>query len=302
MVKDKVVVITGAGRGIGREIALLMVKYGAKVVVNDLGCSEGGEGEDRKVADEVVDEIKKAGGEAAANYNSVASMDGASGIIETAVKNFGRIDVLVNNAGILRDRMIFNMSEEEWNTVLDVNLKGAFATIRAAAPVMRRQGSGRIINFTSTSALIGNRGQANYGAAKLGVVGLTKNVALDLAKYNVTVNCIAPFAWTRLIGTMPTDDPGLKRRVELLKKMSPRHITPLVIFLASDAAREVTGQIFGVRGKEIFLFSQIRPMRSMFSTDDWTPEKVAEIFVPAVKHMFYPLHSSPDIFPYDPLV
>lgn len=302
MVKDKVAVITGAGRGIGREIALLMARHGAKVVVNDLGGNERGEGGDQKVADEVVAEIQKAGGEAVANYDSVATMAGAQRIVDTAVQNFGRIDILVNNAGILRDRMIFNMSEEEWDAVLAVHLKGTFACIRAATPLMRQQRSGRIINFTSTSGLIGNYGQANYGAAKMGIVGLTKIVALEMARYNVTANAIAPFAWTRLIGTIPTDDPKQSKRVEAMKQMSPAHIAPLVVFLGSDAAQEVTGQIFGVRGKEIILFSQIRPLRSLHSDEGWTPEKIAEVFVPAVKNDFYPLQTTADVFPYDPLV
>lgn len=301
MVEGKVVVVTGAGRGIGREIALLMAKYGAKVVVNDLGTSAAGEGQDTKIADEVVAEIRAAGGEAVANYDSVATMEGGAAIIQTALDTFGRIDVVVNNAGILRDRMVFNMTEEEWDAVIDVHLKGTFATVRAAAPHFRAQQSGRIINFTSTSGLIGNYGQANYAAAKMGIVGFTKICALDLKKYNVTANCIAPFAWTRMIGTIP-DDPHQQERLEKIRRMSPAHIAPLVVFLASDKAQSISGQIFGVRGKEIILFSQPRPIRTVGRVEGWTVEDVAEMIPTAWANSFYPLEVSMDVFPYDPLV
>lgn len=301
MVKDKVVVVTGAGRGIGREIALLMAKHGAKVVVNDLGGGADGQGADKSVADQVVAEIKEAGGEAVANYDSVASMEGGAAIIQTALDTYGRIDVVVNNAGILRDRMIFNMTEEEWDAVIGVHLKGTFATVRAAAPHFRAQRSGRIINFTSTSGLIGNYGQSNYAAAKLGIVGFTKACALDLGRYNVTANCISPFAWTRMIGTIP-DDPHQQERLEKIRKMSPAHIAPLVVFLASDQAKDITGQIFGVRGKEIILFSQPRPLRTVGRIEGWTVEDIAEVIPSAWKNSFYPLDVTMDVFPYDPLV
>ena len=260
MLKGKVAVVTGAARGVGREIALLMARQGARVVVNDYGGSEVGTGSDRKPADEVVEEIRTAGGEAAVNYDSVASMAGGQAIIKTAVDAFGRVDIVVNNAGILRDRMIFNMTEEEWDAVINTHLKGTFAVTRAAAPLMREQKSGRFINMTSTSGLIGNVGQANYAAAKLGIFGLTKATALDMARYNVTANCISPFAWTRMIGTIPTETETQKARVEKIKKLSPAHIAPMAAFLASDIAKDITGQVFGVRGKEIMLFSHERPI------------------------------------------
>ena len=221
MLEGKVAVVTGAGRGIGREIALLLGKEGAKVVVNDFGGREDGTGGESKVADDVVKDVKAAGGTAAANYDAVGTMESGKRIIQTALDKFGRLDILVNNAGILRDRMIFNMTEEEWDAVLTVHLKGTFCCTRAAVPLMREQRSGRIINFTSTSGLVGNVGQANYGAAKMGIVGFTKVVALDMAKYNVTANCISPFAWTRLIGTIPTETEAQRKKVEKLKKMSP---------------------------------------------------------------------------------
>ena len=219
MLKDKVAVVTGAARGIGREIAILMAQYGAKVVVNDYGGSADGKGGERGPADEVVKEIAAKGGQAAANYDSVSTMAGGQAIIQTALDRFGGIDIVVNNAGILRDRMIFNMTEEEWDGVINTHLKGAFAVTRAAVPHMREKKWGRLVNMTSTSGLVGNVGQANYAAAKLGIVGLTKVTALDMARYNVTANCISPFAWTRMIGTIPTETEAQKARVEKIKKM-----------------------------------------------------------------------------------
>jgi hypothetical protein len=302
MLEGKVAVVTGAGRGIGREIAFLLAKEGAKVVVNDFGGREDGTGGEAKVADDVVKDIHAAGGTAVGNYEAVGTMESGKKIIQTALESFGKLDILVNNAGILRDRMIFNMTEEEWDGVLKVHLKGTFACTRAAVPLMREQKSGRIINFTSTSGLVGNLGQANYGAAKMGIVGFTKVVALDMAKYNVTANCISPFAWTRMVGTIPTDTEAQKRRVEKLKKMSPADIAPLVAYLASDEAQYVSGQIFGVRGKEIFIFSQPRPVRSIHHSDGWTPDRLAEMFKGSLGMHLVPLETSGQVFSYDPLV
>jgi NAD(P)-dependent dehydrogenase (short-subunit alcohol dehydrogenase family) len=302
MLSGKVAVVTGAGRGIGREIALLMARYGARVVVNDYGGSESGQGTSASPADEVVKEIIAAKGEAVASYDSVASVAGGQKIIQAALDAFGRVDVVVNNAGILRDRMIFNMTEAEWDAVIDTHLKGTFATTRAAAPLMREQRSGRFINMTSTSGLVGNVGQANYAAAKLGIVGLTKVTALDMARYNVTANCISPFAWTRMIGTIPTETPAQKARVEKIKKLSPAHIAPLAAFLASDDAKDVTGQVFGVRGKEIMLFGHMRPVMRVHHAEGWTPERLAEMFPGTLQHHLAPLDTSGQYFNYDPLV
>ena len=302
VLKDKVAVVTGAARGIGREIAMLMARLGARVVVNDYGGTEAGQGGGQAPADEVVAEIRKAGGQAVGSYDSVASMAGGQRIVQTAVDTFGRIDVVVNNAGILRDRMIFNMTEEEWDSVIDTHLKGCFAVTRAAAPLMREQKWGRIINMTSTSGLVGNVGQANYAAAKLGIVGFTKVVALDMARYNVTANCISPFAWTRMIGTIPTETEAQKVRVEKIKKMGPEHIAPVAVFLASEAAKEVSGQVFGVRGKELMLFSHMRPVRSIHDDRVWTPERLAELFPGTLRHHLAPLETSGQFFNYDPLV
>ncbi|MEK4426110.1 SDR family NAD(P)-dependent oxidoreductase [Solibacillus sp. FSL K6-1523] len=299
--KNKVAIVTGAGRGIGREIALLLAKEGAKVVVNDLGGAADGNGNDTKIADEVVNEIRELGGEAIANYQSVSDFESASSIVEAALNQFNRLDIVVNNAGILRDRMIFKMSEEEWDAVISVHLKGTFNMTRAAAPIFKEQKSGRFINFTSTSGLIGNVGQANYAAAKLGIAGLTKATALDMARYHVTANAISPFAWSRLIGSIPTESDSEKARVDNLKKMSPAHIAPLVAFLASEEAADVSGQIFGVRGKEIIVFSQPRPVRSVYDAEGWSVDKLSAI-KSSLQSSFTPLEVSADVFPYPPLV
>jgi NAD(P)-dependent dehydrogenase (short-subunit alcohol dehydrogenase family) len=279
-----------------------MAAQGARVVVNDYGGSETGSGADRKPADEVVEEIRRAGGEAVPSYDSVASMAGGQAIVKAATEAFGRVDVVVNNAGILRDRMIFNMSEEEWDAVINTHLKGTFAVTRAAAPLMREQKSGRVINMTSTSGLIGNVGQANYAAAKLGIFGLTKATALDMARYNVTANCISPFAWTRMIGTIPTETEAQKARVEKIKKLSPAHIAPVAAFLASDAAKDITGQVFGVRGKEIMLFGQHRPLMRVHHAEGWTVERLADVFPGTMQHHMIPLETSGQYLNYDPLV
>jgi NAD(P)-dependent dehydrogenase (short-subunit alcohol dehydrogenase family) len=301
MLDAKVVVVTGAGGGIGREFALAMAASGARVVVNDVGASVSGEGRDTGPAQQVVDAIQAAGGEAVASTDSVADWDSAGRIVQCALDSFGRIDAVVNNAGILRDRFFFNMSLDEWKAVIDVHLNGSFYVARAAAPHFRAQHGGAYVHMTSTSGLVGNFGQANYSAAKLGIAALSKSIALDMARYKVRSNCIAPFAWSRMIGSIPTDTPDQKERVEKLKAMQTAKIAPMAVYLVSDAAAEVSGQIFGVRANEIFLFSQNRPLRSVQRSEGWTAQGIAEHAVPALKAHFYPLERSQDVFSWDPL-
>lgn len=302
LLAGKVVAVTGAGRGVGREIALLCAREGAAVVVNDLGTSDEGEGADRSPAEETVNDIEAAGGRAVANGASVADPKGAASIVEDAAQHFGRIDAVVNNAGILRDRIWHKLSHEDWNAVIDVHLNGCFNVSKAATPYFREQGSGSFIHFTSTSGLIGNFGQANYSAAKLGIVGLSQSIALDMARAGVRSNCIAPFAWSRMTASIPASTPEEIERVERMKTMSADKIAPLVAFLASDAAKEVTNQIFGVRKNEIFLFSKPRPIRSMQKSEGWTPQAIADEMLPAFRPSFARADErSGDIFGYDPI-
>jgi NAD(P)-dependent dehydrogenase (short-subunit alcohol dehydrogenase family) len=300
MLEGKVVLVTGAGGGIGRDFALAMAAAGAKVLVNDLGTSVKGEGASATPAQRVVDEIRAAGGTAAANTDSVAEWTSANRIVQAALDAFGRIDVVVNNAGILRDRFFFNLSPEDWRAVIDVHLNGSFYVARAAAPHFKSQESGAYLHMTSTSGLVGNLGQANYSAAKLGVVALSKSIALDMARYHVRSNCIAPFAWSRMIGSIPTETPDQQARVEKLKSMETSKIAPLAVFLASDAAKDVSGQVFAVRANEIFLMSQNRPLRSVHRDGGWTPEGVGSHAMPALRAHFYPLERSQDVFSWDP--
>ena len=301
MVKDKVVVVTGSGGGIGRDIALAMAREGAKIVVNDIGASVSGEGIDAGPAQAVVNEIRALGGEAVANTDSVAEAASAGRIVQCALDSFGRLDVVVNNAGILRDRFFHKMSLDEWDAVIKVHLYGAFYLSRAAATHFKEQASGNFVHMTSTSGLIGNLGQANYSAAKLGVMALSKSIALDMQKFNVRSNCIAPFAWSRMIGSIPTETDAEKARVERIKQMTPAKIAPLAVALASDAAKDTNGQVFAVRNNEIFLMSQPRPERSVHRSEGWTPETVLSHALPALKANFYPLDRSGDVFTWDPI-
>ena len=297
----KAVVVTGAGRGIGREIALLAAAEGAKVVVNDLGGGADGEGASTAPAEEVVEAIRAAGGTAVANFDSVADPVAAANIVETALAAFGRLDGVVNNAGILRDAIFHKMSVADFETVIKVHLMGSFYVSHAAARIFREQESGAFVHFTSTSGLVGNFGQANYAAAKMGIVGLSKSIALDMARFNVRSNCVSPFAWSRMIGTIPTQTEAEKARVARIQAMGPEKIAPLSAFLLGDAAKDVTGQIFAVRMNEIYLMGQSRPVRSVHRSDGWTCDSIAEHAIPALRSSFYPLDRSGDVFSWDPI-
>ena len=301
MLKDKVIVVTGAGGGIGRDIALACALEGARVVVNDIGATVAGDGHDAGPAQRVVDEIRAAGGMAVVNTDSVSESASAARIVDTALQAFGRIDGVVNNAGILRDRFFHKMSAEEFDTVVKVHLYGTFFVSRAAAPHFKDQGSGCYVHMTSTSGLIGNYGQANYSAAKLGIAALSKSIALDMNKFGVRSNCISPFAWSRMIGSIPTDTPAEQARVDRLKQMTPAKIAPLAVCLVSEEAKDVNGQIFAVRSNEIFVMSQPRPVRSVHRSEGWTAQTVARHALPALKASFFELERSGDVFSWDPI-
>jgi len=288
--KGKVAVITGAGRGIGRAHALAFAAEGAKVVVNDLGGTADGTGADKAPADEVVAEIKKMGGEAVANYDTVVTMEGGERIIKAAIDKFGRLDILVNNAGVLRDRMVFNMTEEEWDTVINVHLKGHFACTKHACIIFRQQRSGRIIN-TSSVAGLGNMGQANYSAAKEGIVGFTRTVARDMGRYGVTCNAIRPGAATRMTMTPELQaawekraaaglggaGPSAEADVPALASFAPEDISPIVVFLCTDEAANINGYTFDVHGGEIGLYSEPIQVRSILKEGIWTVDELCEI-------------------------
>jgi NAD(P)-dependent dehydrogenase (short-subunit alcohol dehydrogenase family) len=301
VMSGKVALVTGAGRGVGRGVALDLAQAGAAVVVNDLGVSLAGEAGATSPAEDVVRQIVAAGGRAIANANNVASWDGAQAMVQAAVDAFGHIDAVVNNAGNLRDSLFPKMTEDEFDAVIAVHLKGSFNVSRAAAPFFKGQASGAYVHMTSTSGLVGNIGQANYAAAKLGIIGLSKSIALDMQRFNVRSNAVAPFAWTRMIDSIPTNTPEQQRRVEGLKKLVPEKIAPFVTALLSDAGATVTGQIFGVRNNEIYLFSQPRPIRTAHTSDGWTAETIAERVFPMFANDFYPLDRSGEVFTWDPV-
>src|SRR5271154_400737 len=301
IVDGKVAIVTGAGRGIGRGIALLMAQEGASVVVCDIGASLDGAGSDTGPAQAGVDENKKAGGKAIASTLSISEPANGDKIVQAALDAFGRVDILVNNAGILRDRIFHRMSWSDWSDVINVHLNGSFIMSRACATQFREQKSGSYVHMTSTSGLIGNFGQANYMAAKLGILGLSRGIALDMARFNVRSNCVSPFAWTRMIDSIPTETEEEKTRVARLRDMTPEKIAPLVVYLGSDRADGVSGQIFSVRNNEIYLFNQTRPIRTLHRSDGWTPEKIDTQLKGAFAASFTPLDRSGDVFSWDPV-
>jgi NAD(P)-dependent dehydrogenase (short-subunit alcohol dehydrogenase family) len=301
IVAGKTAIVTGAGRGIGRGIAMLLAKEGARVVVCDIGASLQGEGSDTGPAQETVNVIKQAGGEAIASTLSITEPKNAEAIVKMALEAFGRIDILVNNAGILRDVIFHKMSWSDWSDVIAVHLNGSFNMSRAVAPLFREQNSGAFVHMTSTSGLVGNFGQANYMAAKLGIMGLSRGIALDMARFNVRSNCIAPFAFTRMIESIPTQSEQDKLRIEAFQRMTPEKIAPLAVFLSSDAASGITGQILSVRNNEIYLFNQPRPVKTIHRAGGWTPEQIAAELKPAFASLFTPLERSEDVFNWDPI-
>jgi len=285
-------VVTGAGRSIGRTIALEIGKMGGNVVVNDI---------DKQNAESVVAELKEMGVGAVANTDSIASWDGANNMIKQAVDTFGSIDAVVNNAGILRDVIFHKMTKENFDEVIDVHLKGYFYVSRAAATYFRKQERGAYVHMTSTSGLVGNFGQANYSAAKLGIVGLSKSIALDMQRYNVRSNCISPFAWSPLIATIPATTPDQELRIERMKRMTPEKVGVVAAALCCDKSAHITGQIFAVRMNEIFLMGQSRPIRSVHNGEGWNIDSIFETAIPALENSMYALDRSQDVFSWDPI-
>jgi len=302
LLEGKVIAMTGAGRGIGRECALLAASEGARVIVNDPGVNPDGSGTDSGPAAQVVEEIKKAGGEAVANFADVSTMEGGESVIRTALDTYGRLDGLINLAAILRDRMVFNLTEEEWDDVIRVDLKGHFTTLKPAAVLMRQQRYGRIVNYSSVSGLQGNSGQANYGAAKAGVAGLTRVAARDLGRYGVTVNCIAPGAATRLTATVPSSARELRARSGISggggpapaagastpppppaddPMRSPGMVAPMTVYLLLDEAWNINGRIFQVSGGHVGLLQDMYPpFKNIFKNGRWTLDELRTV-VPA---------------------
>ena len=297
----KVAIVTGSGGGIGRAIAIAMARAGAAVVINDVGTSLSGDGLSSTPAAETKALIESEGGRAAISTDSVAEWDSAQKIVQAALDNFGRIDIVVNNAGILRDAIFHKMDPQDWRAVIDVHLHGTFNVSRAAAEHFRKQESGSYIHMTSGAGLIGMVGQASYSAAKLGITALSKVIALDMSRYNVRSNCIAPIAWSRMTNSIPEDTPEKRALVEKLKKMTPEKNAPLAVYLASDAARHVNAQIFAIRLNEIYLMGQPRMLRSIHRSEGWTPETIAEHAMPALESSFMSLQSSAQHYSWDPV-
>jgi NAD(P)-dependent dehydrogenase (short-subunit alcohol dehydrogenase family) len=299
----KVVLVTGGANGIGKECALLAAKEGAAVVVNDLGGAvKGGDEGSAGPAEQVVQEIKKAGGQAVSNSDSVTSRPGVARMIEQAMDTFKGLHSIINPAGILRDVMFHKMTDEDWDKVIEVHLQGSYNVCKAAVNHFREQQEGSFVLFTSTSGLIGNIGQANYAAAKMGIVGLSRILAMEGAAKNVRSNTIAPFAWTRMIATIPIKDEASAKRVDRMKNMMRAdQVAQLAVSLASPACKDVSGQIFAARGNEVFLMSQPRPIRGIGKTEGWTPETIANHCMPALKPSFFDLGATNSVFGWDPI-
>lgn len=274
LLQDKVTVITGAGNGIGRETALAFAREGARVLVCDIGASREGSGMDKSVADGVVNEIRKSGGAAVAAYDSVATTEGANSLIQTAISEFGGIDVLVNNAGILRDKTLLKMELAMWESVIDVHLKGTFLCLQAAARAMKDRGTrGSIINTTSVSGMLGNFGQANYSAAKAGIYGLTRTASIELQRYGIRVNAVAPVAKTRMTSDLP-----MFEKIE--DSLSPEHVAPAHVFLASELSRDISGVVLSVAGARMSVYKVVETAGKFKAENGgiWTAQEIAENF------------------------
>ncbi len=303
VLEGKVVLVTGAGGGIGKACALLAAAQGASVVVNDLGVAVSGQGASAGPAEQTVAEIKATQGKAVANTDSVADRDAASAMVAQAIGEFGGLHAVINPAGFLRDGMLHKMDPENWDAVVGVHLGGAFNLARAATPYFRDQGEGAFVFFSSTSGLVGQIGQTNYGAAKMGVAGLSRILAMEGKAKGVRSNVVSPFAWTRMIDTIPIDqaDKANAQWVEQMKaRMRPDQVAQLAVALAAPATKDVTGQVFVARGNEIILMSQPRPLGSVIDENGWTPQSIAERALPELSAQFYGLEGQAEVFHWPP--
>jgi len=303
LLDGRTVLVTGGGNGIGKECALLAAREGANVVVNDLGGGlTGGDEGDAGPAEQVAQEIRAAGGQAVSNSESVTDYGAVEGMVEQAKDAFGGLHAIMNPAGILRDTMFHKMSEDDWKAVIDVHLHGSFNVTRAAVELFREQEDGSFVLFTSTSGLIGNIGQANYAAAKMGIVGLSRIVAMEGARKSVRSNVIAPFAWTRMIASIPVkDEAGAERVKRMQEGMRADQVAQLAVALCADKAKHVSGQIFSVRGNEVVLFDQPRPVKSVSRLEGWSPDTLIEHALPAMQNDFFDLGATTSVFPYPPV-
>lgn len=302
--ENKVILVTGGGNGIGRACALAAAQHGARVVVNDVGSTVSGSdsGEAIPPAQAVVDEIRAAGGEAVANTDSVTDRAGTRRMVQQALDSFDGLHAVINPAGILRDRMFHKMSDDDWDAVIDVHLNGTYNVCRAAVEHFRQQQDGCFVLFTSTSGIIGNVGQANYAAAKMGIAGLSRSLAIEGASKHVRSNVIAPFAWTRMLEQVSvTDEAQLQRYEKMRVTMRADQVATFCIALCADGAKDVTGQIFSVRANEIFLMSQPRILHGLGRSEDWTPESIIDGCLPAMRADMYDLSITGDVFRSEPI-